>query len=444
MRLALVLGSISAVSLAAAFLIQSLILVIVGPGRETDALFAAMAVPQFVLAVVSGSLTSVLVPLLSNKPVDEARGDAWALSLLVAGVSSAISLPLALFAQLWAPLLFPGFQGEHLVMLVRLCRIQAFGMIFTAVWGVLSAFHQSQNHFIRVEASQVVSGVAIIAVLLLALPEYGIIAAGWLTAGRSAALVLLLLPGLGRFRCPREWSSTVRPVWSRLKPLLAGTGVYKTDVLVDRVLSAAAPAGGLSLFYFGQQLFSAVAQISGSAIANPLVPRLSGLAHRSRWVEFRSAVRSRLAIVIAILAIGYLMFLAVGRFVLEMFVGRGGVTPENVGSLFTIMIALGGFLLGAACGQITAVSFYAQGDTVTPTRIGIITFLLFVPVKIAAFLQFGLVGLAISVSAYFVSSFAIQYFVLESRLRTQILAGAGDDDGRERRNGKSPQVTDAT
>lgn len=68
MRLAFVLGSIIAVSLAATFLVQSMSLATVGSGSGSDVLFTGTAVPQFVLANLGASLTTVLVPILSSRP----------------------------------------------------------------------------------------------------------------------------------------------------------------------------------------------------------------------------------------------------------------------------------------------------------------------------------------------------------------------------------------
>ena len=66
MKQAMQLGTLSAASIGVAFLFQWYVLTQLGPGMETDAFFAGMTLPQLVLAVISGSLMHVLVPLTSG------------------------------------------------------------------------------------------------------------------------------------------------------------------------------------------------------------------------------------------------------------------------------------------------------------------------------------------------------------------------------------------
>ena len=59
MKQAIQLGTLSAANIGVAFLFQWYVLTHLGPGIETDALFAGMTLPQLVLAVISGSLMHV-------------------------------------------------------------------------------------------------------------------------------------------------------------------------------------------------------------------------------------------------------------------------------------------------------------------------------------------------------------------------------------------------
>ena len=86
------------------------------------------------------------------------------------------------------------------------------------------------------------------------------------------------------------------------------------------------------------------------------------------------------------------------------------------------MVALGGTFLGGAVGQITSVVFYSAGDTTTPTRLGIITFTIYVPLKILAFLRFGLTGLAVSSSIFFLSNVVLQYAFIGKKLPSRSAA----------------------
>ena len=77
------------------------------------------------------------------------------------------------------------------------------------------------------------------------------------------------------------------------------------------------------------------------------------------------------------------------------------------------MIALLGVLVGGTVGQVTAIAFYAMGDTKTPTNLFIGTFTIYIPIKVLTFLHYGLMGLAVATSVHLVLNFLLQLAVLE-------------------------------
>jgi peptidoglycan biosynthesis protein MviN/MurJ (putative lipid II flippase) len=75
--------------------------------------------------------------------------------------------------------------------------------------------------------------------------------------------------------------------------------------------------------------------------------------------------------------------------------------------------------VGGAMGSVTTSSFYASGDTRLPTRLGMITYTIYIPIKIIAFSLGGVLALAISVSAFYLLNLLLQYFYLESTDRVR-------------------------
>src|ERR1044071_1429218 len=94
LRLPLSLGVLSSLNLLFALLAQWYVVVTLGAGAETDELLAGAAVPQLVLAVFSGSLSYVLVPLLAGESRERFQEDAWGFLWLVGGAFAALALVL--------------------------------------------------------------------------------------------------------------------------------------------------------------------------------------------------------------------------------------------------------------------------------------------------------------------------------------------------------------
>jgi len=392
---------------------QWLVITRLGVGIETDSLFAAMAVPQLILLVVSSSLTYVLVPLLAVENENTFHQNAWGFFLGISAIFTALAGLLFSTAAYWVPWLVPGFSKAGQQLTVSLTRIQLVSMIFTASVSVLWSVYRARQRFVWVELSTLLSSVIGFALLIPVLPIYGVVGASMLIVLRTGLQTVWLLPGLGRWHWPDWRSPAMREAWSRVRPLLLGNLYFRTDQLLDRFLASMAPAGGLSLLYLGQQIYGVANVVTEKAIASPMVPQLAVLADAARWQEFRRSYRKRVLAMAGLTALGYVGLLLVGERVLNLLIGHGGVTRDNVHLLWLIMVALVGYFIAGAMGFVTSPAFYAMGDTRTPTRLSVVTYTLYIPAKVFGFLRYGLLGMAAVTSVYLFVNVTLQVLLLE-------------------------------
>lgn len=415
MKQTIQLGTLSAANIGIAFLFQWYVLTQLGPGMDTDALFASMTFPQLVLAVISGSLMHVLVPLLAGEAEDRIRHDAWGFFVLVGGLFSLLAVILYVSAPWWVPLTVPGFDEAGKALTIELTCIQLAGMVFAAINGVQWAAYHARQQFVWAEFSPIFAGAFALLLLIWALPRYGVIAAAWISTLRMALQTLLLAPGMGKPVWPDLRSPAISAAWQRIKPLLLGTAYYKTDPLVDRFLLSTAGSGSLSLYYLAQQIYGAASQVLNKAIATPMVPLLSKL-HKAGDIDgFRRAYHQKLWQVGVISLAGLCVLGLFGQAMLDLLVGHGNVSANNVEDLWWMMIWLVGMFIGAAMGQISSSLFYACGDTITLVRISMISYTVFILCKVAAFYFWGVIGLAIATSIYYITNFSVQLFLLERK-----------------------------
>ena len=396
-----------------------------GVGIETDSFFASGALPQLIFLVASFSLTQVLVPLLATEDEKTFRRDAWGFFLGVTAFFSLLAMLLGVTANYWVPLLVPGFSDEAKLLTVSLSRIQLLARIGNASVAVLWSVYYAREKFIWAELSPVLANVLSLIFLFWTLPSYGIAAAAWAAVLNLVLKVALLMPFLGRWQWPQWDSYAMKEAWRRVKPFLFGQTYSRTDPLIDRFLTSMTVAGNLSLLYIGQQIYSAINLIIIKAISAPTVPRLAIAAKSGAWPLFRRTYRERLLWMAGISLAVCLTLLIFGEPLLHLLIGHGGITAQNVRVLWWIMLALLGTLLGGTAGQVTAASFYAMGDTRTPTTLFIGTFTIYIPVKVLVFLHYGLIGLAVATSVHLIVNFLLQFFILEratSPARRQVLA----------------------
>ena len=417
MKQAIQLGAIAILNVGIVFLFQWYILIKLGPGLATDALFAGMIFPQLILTVVSASLTHVLVPLLAGQSDEEIRRDAWGFAILVGGLFAFLSALLFVSASWWVAALVPGFSEVGKELTVTLTRVQLIGMVLSAVNGVQWAVYHARQRFVWAEFTPIVANIIGFLMLLWLLPAFGVTAAAWILVLRAVLQTILLAPAMGRPCIPDLGSPPLRLAWKRLKPLLLGATYYKTDPVLDRFLLSSAPAGSLSLYHLAQQLLSAATHVINRAVSVPLTPLLSGLYKAGEYAEFRAAYYSKLIQVSCIAGGGLIGFYLVGEVLLSFLIGRGKVGANDVTLLWWIMVWLSGVFFAGVVGQICATCFYSMGDTVTPTRLSIATYTISIPLKFGAFYLYGVMGLALVASGHHCTNLLAQMYLLRSRVR---------------------------
>jgi putative peptidoglycan lipid II flippase len=422
MLLGLSLGAIAGLSILVNFAYQWYVLTTVGPGPATDALFAGTMVPQLVLVIASGSLNYVLIPLLAVQEPEGRSRLAWTYFQGIGLACLGLVAILAATAAWWVPVTVPGFSPANAELAVRLTRVQLVATAFTAVTGVEVALHHAKQHFLRAEGAGVVASLAGLAFIVWALPRMGIEAAAWGTVIRAALQMLLLTVGMGAYRTPYWSDPSLALGVRRSAPLIGGQLYFKSDALFDRLLASLAPPGALSLYHVGQQLYASAAMVMNRAVVAPVVPRLSRLASGQQWPAFAAEVNRRLVVMIGVTVAISVGIALLGRPVLGLIFGRGEFSPDRVAHLWWLLLLLSGVWIGGAVGQILSTSFYAQGDTRTPTRVGIVGFTLAIGLKLVAFRGYGIGGLALAASAYYVLNAVVLLTLL--RRRTRRFAGS--------------------
>ncbi|MCA1636237.1 MAG: virulence factor MviN, partial [Acidobacteria bacterium] len=375
LRLTLSLGWLATVNIVVTLVIHWYVITRLGIGVETDALFAGMIVPQLLVVLFTSSLLHVLVPVLAARAADagfDLRRELWGTFLLVAGASGLAAAALHLAAGYWMRWLVPGFSAEGYALAVALTRIQLFGLVFAAVDCVLRAACRARRSFVWAEAATPLANVAGLLLLVWALPRYGVRAAAWITVLRIALPVAFLWPVMGGWRRPRLWSPVRAEALRRVRPLFLG-GLYNhLTPLVTRQLASLAPTGGLSLLSVSQQFYGTANTVMDKALVIPASPTLAVQARDGRWGEFRALYRRRLAMMGLVAGAGYLAVLTFGRHLLALAVGHGGVTAENLDSLWWMLSALGVAYMSNALGQPVFAAFCAKDDTRTPVRLAFI------------------------------------------------------------------------
>jgi putative peptidoglycan lipid II flippase len=422
LKLNLSLGAIASLQLAASFALQLIVLAVLGAGIGTDAYVAAQAVPAVIFSVLAVSLQNVWQPKLAVLSGDlvqwrNAQGAAQGQVLMLFG---GMAVALIATAPLWVHVLFPGFSDSQAAMTAYMSQILLVAMILNGQAALLTTAQRARDRFLAAEVVSLLATIAAAGALALLLPAFGVEAAAWITLARAivVTVILYVLADMPAMALRRAWRETA--VWHQLRPMLAGSSIYKTGPLLDRFWSSYAPAGGVTVFNLAQAGMGAFSAVLDRAVSVPVTPRLARLVAAGDYSGVRKLYRTcviRITILVALLLV---VLLLLKPFWSSLALSLLRMDDPLSSQLWLICLLLLGYAHVAASGSVAVAAFYAMGDAKTPVKVGVLGFAFGVLLKSLAFLTWGLPGLALGTSIYYIINMLAMCVLLEKKIDGQL------------------------
>lgn len=424
MRLNLSLGAIAALQLASNLLLQLVLVSLLGPGEATDAYIAAQTMPVLLIAILATSLQNVWQPrfaVLHDKPAEwhaaqrTAQGQAL---LLIAGSC----LLLLLTTRLWVPLLFPGFSTAQQHLTAELSGLLLLGALFNGHAALFTAAQRGRDRFIGPELLPLFASLLMIVGVALTLRRYGVEVVAWASLARSVTVCLVLYLMAGRPLPAPVRGIRSGEAWRAVRPLLLGSALYKTGPLIDRFWMSQAPAGSVTVFNLVQTGMAGVAAVLERTFTVSAAPRLARLAEQRDMQGIRSVYRGcigRTTLVVSLLSLALLAAYPIWPWLLSVTLR---IETAIAHQMWIVLLLLLGYLHVASCGSVVMQTFYALGETRLPVQVSSVMFVLGAIIKSVAFIGFGMYGLALATSAYYLANLVIMCLLLERRIGVQLPA----------------------
>lgn len=415
-----VLAFLSVANIAIQFSYHWYTITRVGSGWQTDALYAGLVVPVFVLSVVSTSLTHVLVPILTACREADFEDSVWFYLYSIGIVFLLLAGLLILTDGIWIPLILPGLSADAIELTRSVFEIQVFGILGVSLVAVLEAASHARLKFYNVEIARICAALFGLLILSFTIGEYGIYAAAIVYSLRPLFVAGLLIRHAGNWRRFSFDFAKGKAVWSRLRYLVAGSLYYRLDPLLDRYLLSSAIPGSITLYYLAQQIYGAGSSVMSRAIATPMVPVLSSHTRDGNWRAFREHYASRAILVAVLSACAVIGLVVIGEPVLAFLFHHKNFSEESVYSMWSIMLALSGMFMAGSIAQTLSSSFYASGNTRSPTKIGVVGYSIGIILKILGFYLYGVLGLAVATSSYYILNMVVLYFALKAHVESSV------------------------
>lgn len=391
-----------------------------GIGDGVDALLIAYLVPSFAMMVIGGSFNAALIPTYIQVREQEGRHAAqrllsnvmvWSSALLVT-----ISVLLGLASSHILPLLGSGFSTDKITLTRTLFLILLPGLPLAGLATILAAVLSAEERFAVAAMTPAVTPVAVtIAVIWMgpASGVYAIAAAIIIGAALECAVLAFSLYRQGISVAPR-WHGTSEALSQVLKqyaPMVAGSFMMSSTVLVDQSMAAMLGPGRVSILNYGNRTTSVAVGIGSVALSTALLPQFARMAAAADWRGILNTVKvwSCLILGVSIPLTAVLMLLS--QPLISLLFERGAFSGEDVLEVASVQTL---YLL--------QVPFYLLGMIFVPllaalksTRIlmwgTVLSLLLNVLLNILFMRRFGVAGIALSTSVVYLIGFVYKAFM---------------------------------
>ncbi|MDD8012757.1 MAG: lipid II flippase MurJ [Acidobacteriota bacterium] len=394
-----------------------------GAGSEIDAFFAAMTLPQVILAILQVIIPATFIPVFM-KSRTEGEGNSWRLASIAVNAAFILLAGIAVIGTVFSKriiaLINPGFSAPTAVLSSSLFSYFILSSVFTGVAVMLSSICYARKQFVRPLLAQAVSSAAILSCVMLFHGRLGLrsIAVGTL-AGSLIQFFWLQSVLFRRGRYVPSLDLRQKEVVSLLAlmlPLLLGSLFYKTNVVVERFISSRLAPGSIAYLGYAGKINSALLILLTQGISLPLFQRLSERSAVMDLPGLRDALSRGLRAMILLVTPVALLIVLAGNDLVRLAFQRGSFTPQATRAVGMILLAYLGYLLVSTVGLPVLNTLYSLQLTTTIALVGAGGFILYVLLALVLSRVMGCTGVALAASLQSLISISCFLWIVAKRI----------------------------
>lgn len=387
-----------------------------GATANADAFFIAFKVPQFLRRLFAeGAFSQAFVPILSEYQQKRSFLDIKYLLDCVAGVLGSSLILVTTIAVVGAPWLTavfaPGFLAspEKYALTASLIQITFPYLLFISLTGFAGAILNSYGRFAVPAFTPVILNACLISAAIWGVDYFAepVYALAWGVFVAGITQFLFQLPFLANMHLlPKPKVNAkdegVRRILALMLPAMFGVSVSQINLLLDTVLASFLPTGSVSWLYYSDRLVELPLGVFAIAVSTVILPSLSRKHADKSIEEFQVTLDWAMKMILFIsLPAATALFILAEPILITLF-HYGALTDSDVSMAALSLRAYCLGLLPFMMIKILAPGFYAQQNTKTPVKIGVVAMIANMVLNIALvvplhmYFKVGHVGLALA------------------------------------------------
>ncbi|WP_225198362.1 murein biosynthesis integral membrane protein MurJ [Gluconobacter oxydans] len=410
----LTVGSWTMLSRVLGLVRDQLLAAFLGAGPVQDAYLIALRLPNMFRRLFGeGAFNAAFVPMFTERY--ETKGHQSALRFAgqaLSGLMLWLAL-LTILAEIFMPLVVEcigsGLTGTRFETAVHLSRITFPYMLLICGAALVSGVLNGLGKFTAAAAAYVTFNIIGIAAILLGALVWhntAVVSAWGVTLSGVVQLGALYWAARRAGMAPHlTWPSLspdMRALLRRMGPGLVGSGVTQINLTVDTIIATHLPVGTPSILYFADRINQLPLGVLGSAAGTALLPLLTRHIANNDRAAVHSSLNRAIDYTLLLTLPAMIGMIVLASPIMAALFGYGHFTVHDAilsgQCLQAYALGLPAFVLI----KVLSPAFFAEGDTVTPVRIGFFTLALNLALNLLLYRPLGHIGppLASTIAAF--------------------------------------------
>lgn len=391
---------------------------IMGSQMVADVFFVAFRIPNFFRRLFGeGAFSAAFVPVFAEYDVNHSAEDGRRFLALVSGRLMMVLLIVTAVGVIFAPALIsiiaPGFRNDPQVfsLAIDVTRIMFPYLFFISLVALSAGILNTKGRFAVPAFTPVILNICMISGAWFFASRYShatyAIAVSVFVAGFLQLLFqlpfLYKAGGLVRPRIKQSSGDKLAEegalrVYKLTLPALFGVSIAQINLLINTALATMLATGSVSWLYYSDRLMEFPVGVFGIALATAILPKLSKDHAAQSSAAFSATLDWGCRWVFLISVPSMLALIVLGKPIITAIYHYGKFTDGDVMRVYFSLVAFVLGLIPIILVKVLAPGFYAQKNTKTPVKIGVIAMLVNIILSLLLFKPMAHVGLALSTS----------------------------------------------
>ncbi|WP_171496738.1 murein biosynthesis integral membrane protein MurJ [Acinetobacter haemolyticus] len=368
-------------------LVRDIVLLnVFGAGKDFDTFVVAFRIPNFFRRLFAeGAFSQAFIPVLTEYKTSRTHAEVQILISRVFGcLLTAMSL-LTLIAMIAAPVIIyiyaPGFHKdpEKFALAVDMFRLTIPYLMFMSLTAFASSILNSYGSFASPAFAPVLLNIAMIAGAWWLTPFMAepIMALGWAVVVAGVLQLAIQIPELWKKKLliPPKVDFKHEGVDRILKlmlPALFGVSVTQINLLLNTIWASFMQDGSVSWLYSAERMTELPLGLIGVAIGTVILPSLSARHAEQDQTKFRGMLDWAAKIIMLVGIPASIALFMLSTPIIQALFQRGEFTLQDTQMTALALQCMSAGVISFMLIKVFAPGFYAQQDTKTPVRVGLI------------------------------------------------------------------------